>query len=142
MGRFDAIEQKADYGAIERIGKARQSEKLPMKDNVDSFKVRKELDNATPDQLLNQCKQEKEGEKHQLLVFYTNAKGKGEWIPVAMPKMRARKYGSRGYFEVVDCRNGRRKTFIRKSVKTVKKRIDRNTGEWMAYRGVVDTARF
>ena len=142
MGRFDAIEQKADYQTVERIGEARQQDKLPMKPDADAYNVRKELDTVAPDQLMNMCKKEKDGEKHVLLVFYTNADGKGEWMRVAMPRLRARKYKSRDYFEVVDCRNGRRKTFRRGNVKTVRKCIDRNTGKWVVYPGIVDTARF
>ena len=142
MGVFDRMEQGEDYQTVKRIGDANQSEKLPMKDKPDAFKVRKELDTVTPDQLLNQCKREREGRKHQLLVFYRNGRGKGEWIPVAMPRLRALKYRGRGYFEVVDCRNGRRKTFLRSRVKTVRKDIDRATGKWRVYPGIVDTARF
>ena len=144
MGKFDKIEQNHadDYKAMERIGDSHQHEKMPMKDEVDVFKVKKELDTTTPDQLVNQCKKEKEGEKHQLLMFYTNRDGKGEWMRVALPKYRIRKYGKRGYFEVVDCRNGHRKTVMRQSMKTVRKCIERSTGEWTTYHGAVDLARF
>ena len=142
MGRFDVIEQSEEYQAVKRVGDTHQSDKLPMKDKPDSFNVRKELDTVTPDQLMNMCKREKDGEKHQLLVFYTNKKGTGEWLRVAMPKFRKRKYGKRGYFEVVDCRNGKRKTFWRGNVKTVRKCIERGTGEWKTYKEPVDTARF
>jgi len=144
MGKFDKIEQNHsdDFESVERIGNSHQHEKLPMKDGVDAFKVRKELDTTTPDQLVNWCRNEKEGEKHQLLVFYTNASGKSEWIRVAIPKYRARRYKSKGYFEVVDCRTGKRKTFRRQSMKTVRKCIERGTGEWKKYSGAVDYARF
>lgn len=142
MGKFDKIEQSEEYQTVKRVGDTHQQDKLPMKDKADSFKVKKELDAVSPDMLMNRCKQEKDGEKHILLVFYTNTKGKGEWMRIAMPKFRARKYKSKEYFEVVDCRNGRRKTFKRSSVKTVKKCIERSTGEWKKYNGIVDTARF
>ena len=142
MGRFDEIERRADYEGMERIGDSRQSDKLPMKDEVDRFKVKKELDTVNPDLLINQCKREKDGEKHVLLMFYSTSDGRQEWIPVAMPKYYLRKTRKKGWFEVVDVRNGRRKTFARNSVKTVKKQIDRNTGKWVVYKGEVDKARF
>lgn len=143
MGKFDEMEKRADYTSLERIGDSRQAEKLPMK-KTDSFSVKREMDSVTPDILINMCKNEKDGEKHQLLVFYTNSAGKREWIPVAIPKYRMRKYnGMNGeYLEVVDCRNGKRKTFKRRSIKTVKKFLDRGTGKWIVYKGMVDTARF
>lgn len=136
------LASKEDYESVERIGNANQHAKLPMKRNVDMFKVKRELDTVNPDLLMNQCKNEPEGKKHQLLVFYTTKNGKREWIRVAMPKFRFRKYRDRKYFEAVDCRSGKRKTFRRNSVKEVKKCVDRNTGEWKIYGGVVDTARF
>ena len=142
MGIFDKIEQSEEYQTVKRVGDTHQHEKLPMKDKADAFNVRKELDTVTPDVLMNRCKQEKDGEKHVLLVFYTNANGKGEWMRIVMPKLRARKYKSKEYFEVLDCRNGRRKTFKRSRVKTVRKCIERRTGEWKKYNGIVDTARF
>lgn len=142
MGRFDEIERKADYGAVERIGDSRQYDKLPKKRDVDMFKVKRELDTVNPDLLMNQCKNEPEGRKHQLLVFYTTKDGENKWIRVAMPKYRLRKYNDKKYFEVVDCRTGKRKTFRRTSVRTVKKCIERTTGQWTFYHGTVDTARF
>ena len=142
MGRFDEIERKADYGAVERIGDSHQYDKLPKKRDVDMFKVKRELDTVNPDLLMNQCKNEPEGRKHQLLVFYTTKDGENKWIRVAMPKYRLRKYNDKNYFEVVDCRTGKRKTFRRTSVRTVKKCIERTTGQWTFYHGTVDTARF
>ena len=142
MGKFDRLEQKADYSAVERIGDANRYNRKSMKRNADMVKVRKELDTVSPDLLMNQCKSEPEGKKHQLLVFYTTKEGESKWMRVAMPKYRMRQYRDRKYFEVVDCRTGRRKTFRRNSVKTVKKCIDRNTGAWLYDNGAVDTARF
>lgn len=143
MGKFDEIEKRAEYASMERIGDSRQVEKLPMK-KTDSFSVKKELDTVTPDILINICKNEKDGEKHQLLVFYTNSAGKNEWIPVAIPKFRIRKYNGNknSYLEVVDCRNGKRKTFKRRSIRAVKKFLEKYTGKWIVYKGMVDTARF
>lgn len=143
MGKFDEIEKRADYASMERIGDSRQAEKLPMR-KTDSFSVKRELDTVTPDILINGCKNESDGEKHQLLVFYINSAGKREWIPVVIPKFRIRKYNgsNNNYLEVVDCRNGKRKTFKRRSIKTVKKFIDRYSGKWIVYKGRVDTARF
>lgn len=144
MARFDKIEQNHadDYGAVERIGDSHQHDKLPMKDEVDSFKVKRELDTTTPDQLMNVCKTDKDGEKRSLLVFYTDLNGRGRWMRIAMPRLRSRKYSKKGYFEVVDCSTGKRKTFRREAVKTVRKNIDKNTGKWIVYKGVVDKAGF
>lgn len=144
MARFDKIEQNHsdDYSTVERIGDSHQHDKLPMKDEVDSFKVKRELDTTTPDQLMNVCKMDKDGEKRSLLVFYTDLNGRGRWMRIAMPRLRFRKYSKKGYFEVVDCSTGKRKTFRREAVKTVRKNIDKNTGKWIVYKGVVDKAGF
>ncbi len=144
MGKFDRIEQNHadDYNAVERIGDSHQYDKLPMKDEVDSFKVKKELDTTTPDQLMNMCKNDEDGKKRSLMVFYTNLNGREKWMVVAMPKLRRKKYAKKGYFEVVDCKTGKRKTFRREAVKTVKKNLDKMTGKWIVYKGVVDSAGF
>lgn len=144
MGRFDKIEQNHsdDYKAVERIGDSHQHEKLPMKEGVDQFKVKKELDTTTPDQLMNMCKMDRDGEKRSLLVFYTDLNGRSKWMRIAMPRFRSRKYSKKGYFEVVDCATGKRKTFRRGAVKSVRKNIDKATGKWIVYKGLVDMARF
>ena len=144
MGIFDKIEQNHsdDYKAVERIGNANQHHKLPMKDKADNFNVMRELDTTTPDQLMNMCKMDRDGEKRSLLVFYTDLNGNGKWMRIAMPRFRFRKYSKRGYFEVVDCATGKRKTFRRGAVKTVRKNIDKATGKWIVYKGLVDNARF
>ena len=82
MARFDKIEQNHadDYNTVERIGDSHQHDKLPMKDEVDSFKVKKELDTTAPDQLMNMCKMDRDGEKRSLLVFYTDLNGRGKWM--------------------------------------------------------------
>ena len=141
-GKLDRNRNAEAFQSVERIGDANQFAKLPMKQKSDLHGSMKELDTVTPDILLNQCKAEPEGRKHQLYVFYTNAKGKNEWIRVAMPRYRMRKYKDRKDFEVVDCRTGKRKTFKRSSVRAVKKCIDRDTREWAVYKGAVDAARF
>ena len=144
MSRFDKIEQNHsdDYATVERIGNANQHIKLPMKDKADNFNVMKELDTTTPDQLMNMCKKDRDGEKRSLLVFYTDLNGRGKWMRIAMPRLRSRKYSKKGYFEVVDCSTGKRKTFRRSAVKTVRKNIDKATGKWIVYKGIVDMARF
>jgi len=144
MGKFDKIEQNHfdDYATVERIGDANQYNKLPMKDEADNFNVMKELDTTTPDQLMNMCKMDMDGEKRSLLVFYTDLNGRGKWMRIAMPRLRSRKYSKKGYFEVVDCATGKRKTFRRGAVKSVRKNIDKATGKWIVYKGLVDMARF
>lgn len=144
MGKFDKIEQNHpdDYRAVECIGNANQHHKLPMKDKADSFNVMKELDTTTPDQLMNMCKKDMDGGKRSLLVFYTDLNGRGKWMRIAMPRFRSRKYSKKGYFEVVDCSTGKRKTFRRGAVKTVRKNIDKATGRWIVYKGLVDKAMF
>ena len=144
MGKFDKMEQRnADaFATVERVGEANSHDRLPLADSADMHGVMDELDTVTPDMLLNRCKQEADGEKHVLRLFYTTRDGKGVWRDVAMPKYRARQYGNRGYFEAVDCRTGRRKTFIRKSLRAVKKVMDAN-GRWLVSAlKSVDHARF
>ena len=141
MGRFDNIEKKADYSAMERIGDSMQYDKLPMKRDVDNFKVRQELDTVTADILMNMCKNEPDGKKHVLKIFYKNKKGELKWMDVVMPKFRkyTKKFRDRKrYFEVIDCKDGKRKTFKRNMVKAVRKHIDKATGKWLLFKGMVD----